>query len=91
MKEVDEMKTVNVSDLKDCVVEAGFSYLNNRPVSQHPGDWYLRFVLAFRETQRGTEYVTWLYNATLGDKGSLNTGHYIMDRNKAYTDYQIRE
>lgn len=59
--------------------------LLKRPVSSHPDDKHLSYVLA----KWGNEYVTWMYNSEFD---SYNYGHYFheSDLEKATEDYYNR-
>ena len=89
-------KTVDLNqlheNLKECVADAGFHYISDRPVSKHPDDWYLRIAYGWRMIGGDiTEYASWVYNAELGAKGSLHQGHYTWnDREAAGKDYMTR-
>jgi hypothetical protein len=79
-------KIVTVEEVKQAVAEVpGFQYIADRPFSKHPDDWYLRMVLAYKESRK--EYVTWLYNASLG---GLHEGRYTQDQRVAMDDFHSR-
>jgi len=68
--------------------------LMERPVSNHPDDWYLTFVLAQVPNKfmpDGYEYVTWLKNIAIGEEPSYNHGHYFDNYEAAYNDYINRK
>jgi hypothetical protein len=77
-------------NMKASVEEAGYFFISDRPMSTHPDDWYLRFAFGFKMMGNVTEYASWVYNASIGDKGCLNSGHYIWDQRDAYDDYLAR-
>lgn len=77
-------------NLKEVVSEAGYFYISDRPLSTHPDDWYLRVAFGFKMIGDRSEYGSWVYNATLGEKGSMGEGHYITDENTAREDYLSR-
>lgn len=83
-KMVDWNKMMN--DIQVVVDNAGYFYISDRPLSTHPDDWYLRCVVAFKMIDDRTEYVTWIYNATLGENGSLNSGHYFWSSDHDYLE-----
>jgi hypothetical protein len=80
-------KIVTLEEVKAAVQEAGFHFIADRHLSSHPDDWYLRVVLAFRESPR-KEYVTWIYNASLG---GLHEGRYTQDQQQASDDFHNRK
>lgn len=57
--------------------------LKKRPVSNHPGDNYLSYVLA----EYKGEYVTWLYNSSFDE---YNIGHYFNNIEDAEKDFNNR-
>ena len=59
-------------------------------VSNHVDDWYLCIAFCRIHQENSTEYVTWLYNATLGDNGSFNNGHYFSNYDNARHDFEQR-
>jgi hypothetical protein len=77
-------------NLKESVEGAGFFFISDRPASTHPDDWYLRIAFGFRMVGNQSEYASWVYNATLGDKGGLSSGHYYWDERDARNDYMTR-
>ena len=62
------------------VERVGYTYLDHRPLTNHPDDWYLQVVLA----KNDREYVVWLYNATTN---SLNEGNYLETEEQAIEAY----
>jgi hypothetical protein len=52
----------------------GFEVLAVKQVSKNPADSYLQYVLAFKTTELGNKFVTWLYNEC--GQGCHN-GHYF--------------
>jgi hypothetical protein len=84
------MKTENMvttEEIREAVSEVnGFQYMADRPLTNHPDDWYLRMVLARREQPR-EEYVTWVYNASIG---GLHEGRYTRDQRQAMDDFHTR-
>lgn len=62
------------------VERVGYTYLDHRPLTNHPDDWYLQVVLA----KNDSEYVVWLYNATTN---SLNEGNYLETEEEAIEAY----
>ncbi len=70
-------------DIKKATEKAGFNYIADRPLTNHPDDWYLRVVLGYNER----EHATWIYNASLG---GLHEGHYMMTRERASDDFNER-
>jgi hypothetical protein len=77
-----EQQKVRSEDVIAEVESVGWNYLDHRPYSDYPGDWYLHIVLAARPNR--TEYVTWIYNASLG---GLHGGRYFVSHVCAMTDY----
>ena len=84
------MRKVTTNEIIQAVeeVNGGWAYKDDRAYSSHPGDWYLRIVLAERTWASGTkEYTTWLYNATLG---GLANGRYTFTEATALKDFEER-
>jgi predicted methyltransferase len=77
---------VSVEETIEAVEKAGFKWVAVRNLTSHPGDWHLKVVLAYRESN--AEWVVWLYNAT--DKG-LHEGYYTKNGEVARIKYQNKK
>lgn len=73
---------VSVDEVVKAVEDVGFKWIASRNISSHPDDWYLKVVMAYREST--SEWVVWLYNASL--KG-LHEGYYTFDVESARNKY----
>lgn len=62
------------------VERVGYEYLADKPLTNHPDDWYLRAVMA----KNDREYVVWSYNATTD---CLNEGKYVETFEQAHQVY----
>lgn len=80
-----EQQEIKKSDIQAEVESIGWELLAARPISYNPGDWYLHIVLAARPNR--TEYVTWIFNASLG---GLHGGRYTISLEQAERDYAYR-
>lgn len=69
-------------DMEREVKRIGFTFIADKAASPYPGDWFLRIVLGYRESD--DSYATWLYNA---DRGGLLHGRYDMDSSEANKDF----
>jgi hypothetical protein len=78
-------QTVLRDDIIEEVKSIGWDYLDHKQYSSHPDDWFLQVVIAARPNR--TEYVTWLYNASLG---GLHGGRYFVSLESAMTDFNLR-
>ena len=60
--------------------------LDEKPMSDHPGDHYLSIVLAY--LPKRNEWVTWIHNKSFGGYGN---GHYFWNNEEgAYEDFANR-
>lgn len=71
-------------DIVKEVERVGYTYLDHRPLTNHPDDWYLQVVLA----KNDREYVVWLFNAT---RNSLNEGNYLETEEQAVAAYNSKK
>lgn len=91
----DKMETQNklVANIQvGQTINEDWKVLAVKPVSMNPLDNYLQIILCEKETEYGTKFVTWLYNAY----GGCNGGHYYdayleklgygLDKETAYKD-----
>jgi hypothetical protein len=77
-----ETKMVNVYDVIEAVEKVGYKWIASRNLSNHPDDWYLKVVLAYRESDG--EWVVWLYNA---ERKGLHEGYYTKSGDNARNKY----
>jgi len=81
------ISTVNtLKNATDLITDKDMELLRIKPVSKHPDDWYLCYVLVDRKTTYDT-YVTWIYNDTTKE---FNWGHYLSDLDDAIEDFDNR-
>jgi hypothetical protein len=78
-------QTISKHDIITEVKSIGWEYIDHKPYSGHPDDWFLQVVIAARPNR--TEYVTWLYNAELG---GLHGGRYTNSGENAMKDFLER-
>jgi len=84
------MRFITKEEIKKAIeeVKGGWQYKADRPFSDHHGDWYLRVVSAERVWDNGMkEYVTWVYNASVG---GLGEGRYTFSKEIAEEDYRTK-
>ena len=82
------MNTVNmvsIAEVIDAVEAAGFKWIASRNYSDHPGDWYLKVVMGYRESNH--EWAVWLYNA---ERKGLNEGYYTESNTIATNKYNSK-
>jgi hypothetical protein len=88
MKKMTEMNfKENWVGLVDACDRKGWEWQMSRMLTEHPDDWYLVIVLV--KNEKG-EYVTYLYNSTIGEYGSFNHGHYFTNFKLAEDDFYRR-
>jgi len=80
-----EVREIKKSEIQAEVESLGWDFIAARPISYQPADWYLHIVLAARPNR--TEYVTWIFNASLG---GLHGGRYTPSLEQAENDYSSR-
>jgi len=80
-------RTVTREEVQVEVEHIGFVFLDERPASLHPEDWYLRVANGYRRTDHGVEYASWVYNATTG---GLAYGRYTFDCVEAHKNWMDR-
>ena len=84
-----EKNIVTFEQVKAEVERIGFHLIAERPLTTHPADWYLRVVLARKETSgQPTEYAVWLFNGT---RDTLNEGYYTKDRAAAFDKFDSKK
>lgn len=73
-------------EIVELMGDIGFKYGEDRALTSHPDDWYLRVTYGYSESK--SEYAVWIYNASLG---SLQSGIYVTEREEALQEYETRK